>query len=289
MTKIALGTVQFGMKYGISNETGQVSRNEIKSILSFARSNAIDTIDTAIAYGNSESRLGESDLNGFKLVTKLPAFPEECADVGCWLEQEFQASLMRLNMSSIYGLLLHRPDQLLGRHGNSLAKALENLKARGLVEKIGISVYSPIELDILMDTCTIDLVQVPFNLIDRRIYSSGWLQKLYDRGVEVHTRSAFLQGLMLMPFDEIPEKFKHWWPLFDNWHCWLRDNNISAAKACIDFVQSYQQISKVVVGVTNLQQLEELIQMNKKPLDVNWPSIECLDEGLINPSTWVSP
>jgi aryl-alcohol dehydrogenase-like predicted oxidoreductase len=133
------------------------------------------------------------------------------------------------------------------------------------------------------------LVQAPFNLIDRRIYSSGWLQKLYDRGVEVHTRSAFLQGLMLMPFDEIPEKFKHWWPLFDNWHCWLRDNNISAAKACIDFVQSYQQISKVVVGVTNLQQLEELIQMNKKPLDVNWPSIECLDEGLINPSTWVSP
>ena len=288
MTKIALGTAQFGMKYGIANQIGQVSRNEIKSILSFARATTIDTIDTAIAYGNSESRLGESDLTGFKLVTKLPAFPQECADVSCWLEQEFQASLMRLNVSSIYGLLLHRPDQLLGRSGNSLVKALEHLKARGLVKKIGVSIYSPVELDVLMDTCTIDLVQVPFNLIDRRIYSSGWLQKLYDSGIEVHTRSAFLQGLMLMPFDEIPEKFKYWWPLFDNWHCWLRDNNISAAKACIDFVQSYQQISKVVVGVANFQQLEELIQVEKEPLDINWPSIECLDEDLINPSNWVS-
>jgi len=286
VTKIALGTVQFGLSYGIANQVGQVSRNDAKAIISFARSCGIDTIDTAIAYGDSETRLGEIGLDSFKVITKLPFIPENCEDIGSWVLEQVHESLQRLNVSSIYGLLLHRPEQLIGPHGEVLVQTLEQLKAQGVVEKIGVSIYSPTELDDVMDVCEIDLVQAPFNLIDRRLKSSGWLQKLYNAGIEVHARSIFLQGVLLMPHSEIPKRFEHWRPLFNVWHSWLLNNNTSSAKACIGFVQAHPQISKIVVGVANLQQLEELMHASKELPNSSWPNINCSDEKLINPSFW---
>jgi aryl-alcohol dehydrogenase-like predicted oxidoreductase len=137
-----------------------------------------------------------------------------------------------------------------------------------------------------MSVCPIDLVQAPFNLSDQRLQSSGWLKKLHDAGVEVHARSAFLQGLLLMPATAIPEKFRLWSPLFETWHRWLLDNEMSAVQACIGFVQAHPQIEKVVVGVESTQQLKQLIRVAKKSTNTKWPDIKCLDERLINPSNW---
>jgi aryl-alcohol dehydrogenase-like predicted oxidoreductase len=285
-SSLALGTVQFGLPYGISNKSGQVSCQAAKAIIALARSSGIDTIDTAIAYGESEACLGEIGLDGFKVITKLPAMPNNIEDVGFWVHDQMQASLQRLNVETVYGLLLHRSQQLLGPKGKALAQAIGQLKSEGVVQKIGVSIYDPSELDTVMNACTIDLVQAPFNLIDQRLQSSGWLQKLYDAGVEVHVRSVFLQGLLLMPAAEIPEKFKHWRPLFNNWHSWLLDNNISAAQACIGYVQDHPQIAKIVLGVENIQQLKQLIQAEKEPPNIGWPNIDCSDEHLINPSNW---
>ena len=285
-SRLALGTVQFGLPYGIANQSGQVSREDAKGIIALARLSGIDTIDTAIAYGESEARLGDVGLDGFKVITKLPVMQDNVVDVGNWVHEQMQLSLQRLNVISVYALLLHHSQQLIGPKGRDLYETLGQLKAEGVVQKIGVSIYAPSELDTLMDVCPVDLVQSPFNLIDQRLHSSGWLQKLYDSGVEVHTRSAFLQGLLLMPANKIPEKFKYWRPLFNTWHGWLLDNNTSATQACIGFVQAHLQIAKVVVGVDSIQQLEQLVQAEKEPTNTCWPNIKCSDEHLISPLNW---
>jgi aryl-alcohol dehydrogenase-like predicted oxidoreductase len=284
--KLALGTAQFGLSYGISNQNGQVSREAAKAIVSLARLSGIHTVDTAIAYGESEACLGQIGVEGFKVITKLPAIPDDVVDVIEWVHNQITSSLQRLNLRSVYAVLLHNPQQLLGPKDKALIKAIGQLKAEGMVQKVGVSIYSPSELDSLMNVCPIDLVQAPFNLIDQRLQSSGWLQKLYYSGVEVHTRSTFLQGLLLMPVTAIPKKFKPWKPVFNAWHNWLLENSISATQACIGFVQAHKQIENFVVGVENVQQLEELIRGTKEASGAVWPNINCHDEHLINPSNW---
>jgi hypothetical protein len=166
-------------------------------------------------------------------------------------------------------------------------RALEQLKAEGVVQKIGISIYSPIELEAVTQSCAIDLVQAPLNLIDRRLHTSGWLQRLHDAGVEIHARSAFLQGLLLLPRADIPAKFASWNHLWDAWHDWLAARqSISAAQACIGFVQCFPEVDRVVVGVDSAAQLQQLIvAANEQPI-TGWPAITTDDENLINPSKW---
>ena len=206
--KLALGTVQFGLPYGISNQSGKVMREDVKRILALSRASGINTIDTAIAYGDSEACLGAAGIEGFNIITKLPTIPERVADVGYWVRDQVHASLHRLGLQTAYGLLMHQPKQLLGLKGKAVVQALERLKVEGVMQKIGVSIYSPTELDPVFEACQIDLVQAPFNLIDQRLNTTGWLQKLHNAGVEVHTRSTFLQGLLLMPSTMIPEKFQ---------------------------------------------------------------------------------
>lgn len=284
--KLGLGTVQFGLPYGIANQSGQVSRESAKAIIAFASLSGIDTIDTAIGYGESEACLGNVGLDGFKVITKLPIMPEDVLNVSSWVWDQMQASLQRLNVKTVYGLLLHSSQQLLGPKGEDLYKALKQLKVEGVVQKIGVSIYAPLELDSVMSIGSMDLVQAPFNLIDQRLKTSGWLQKLHYAGVEVHARSAFLQGLLLMPAAAVPDKFNRWLSLFNTWHSWLLHNNTSAAQACIGFVQAHQQIDKIVVGVDSILQLKQLIQAPKESPHAGWPDINCCDERLINPSCW---
>ena len=117
MTRLALGTAQFGLPYGIANQAGQVSRKDVSAMLQLAASNGIDTLDTAIAYGESEKSLGQAGTQGFRVVTKLPALPDDCPQVIPWVSEQVDASFTRLGVSSVYGLLLHRPEQLLRQIG----------------------------------------------------------------------------------------------------------------------------------------------------------------------------
>ena len=285
-SRLALGTVQFGLPYGITNQSGQVNLEAAKDIIAHARLSGIDTIDTAIAYGNSEANLGKIGVGDFKVITKLPSVPANVTNIDLWVRDQINASLKSLNVKSLYGILLHSSQNLIGVKGKDLYETLEQLKTERVVKKIGVSIYSPSELDSLENVFKFDLVQAPFNLIDQRIESSGWLQKLHNTGVEVHTRSAFLQGLLLTPVAAIPEKFKYWLPLFNTWQSWLLDNNVSAALACISFVQTHPQIAKVVVGVESMQQLRQLTHKSKEPLNILLPNLNCSDEHLINPSNW---
>ena len=283
--KLALGTVQFGLKYGVANQTGQVSRSEAKAILQLALAKGIDTIDTAIAYGESESCLGEVGTENFKLITKLPPLPYESINVAAWVNQQVNESLSRMRVSAVYGLLLHRSDQLLGPNGADLFRSLQTLKDKEKVQKVGVSIYSPDELSALQ-SYHFDIVQAPFNLLDQRLLSSGWMHRLKDDGVEIHTRSAFLQGLLLMKLANIPTKFEHWSRLWFIWHQWLANRGFDAVEACLAFPRSFCEIDRVIVGVDNVNQFKQILLATDRKSINEFPDLRCEDENLINPAKW---
>lgn len=285
-TKLALGTAQFGMSYGVANSTGAVELSEIKKILLLANSSQINTLDTAIAYGNSEKQLGMAGVRNFNVITKLPSIPDDCLSVSNWVESKISESLEKLHIEKLHGLLLHRPEQLHGAFGRQLYQSLKDVKQKGIVENIGVSIYSPTELDLIFEHHQFDIVQTPFNIVDQRIVSSGWLAKLKKLGVKVHSRSAFLQGVLLMSRSKLPPYFDKWKPFLDKWHSWIAENKVSPVWACLMFVAMFPEIDNVIVGIETVVQLKEIIEEFARNKPVTFPDIQCDDVELINPSMW---
>jgi aryl-alcohol dehydrogenase-like predicted oxidoreductase len=284
--KLALGTAQFGLAYGISNIEGQVSVDEAGKILARARAAGMDTIDTAVAYGQSEQRLGELGVGGWHVVSKLPAIPDDCVDVQAWVAANADASLARLKVAKLCGLLLHRPGQLLGPNGEELYQALLQLRDFGKVEKIGVSIYEPSELDDLCPHYAFDLVQAPFNVFDRRLATSGWLHRLHAEGIEIHVRSAFLQGLLLSATGESPVGFERWEPLWSAWRGWIAGNGMNPLRAALGHVLSHPEIGRVVVGVDSLVQLNEILACSKSEQQRAPETLATTDLDLLNPARW---
>jgi aryl-alcohol dehydrogenase-like predicted oxidoreductase len=189
-------------------------------------------------------------------------------------------------VSTVYGLLLHRPQQLLGTSGKALYQTLHVLKETGLIQKVGVSVYAPSELEALIPQYHFDLVQTPLNLVDRRLVKTGWLKKLKDKGIEIHTRSAFLQGLLLMSPKIIPAKFASWSDLWNRWHTWLAEQQSAAVATSLAFPLSFPEIDRVVVGADSVSQLTQIIGATKNLPVGDFPEISCDDENLIDPSRW---
>ena len=281
---LALGTVQFGLPYGISNLIGQVNYSEAQAILQRAKKAGLDTLDTAIAYGESERCLGNLGVNDWKIISKLPEF--DGSDIKDWVKEQVYGSLERLGVSKLYGLLLHHPVQLLKEEGELLWLELQQLKRDGIVEKIGFSIYEPNELELLWSRYHPDLVQAPYNILDRRLSKSGWLQRMYDDGVEVHIRSIFLQGLLLMEKNERPNKFDRWSAMWEAWHEWLQQQGITALQACLSFTLHDPRISRVVVGVDSLEHVEEILSSTDISIKEFPEKLETNDLDLIIPSRW---
>jgi aryl-alcohol dehydrogenase-like predicted oxidoreductase len=284
--KLALGTVQFGLNYGVANHSGRISDAEARAILLQASEYGFDTLDTAIAYGESERVLGDLGIDRWRVVTKLPAVPESCGDVVSWVQEEIRQSMERLRVGQLHGVLLHRPSQLLQSNGDDLYKGLQSLKDQGLTRKIGVSVYEPEELDQLLNFYDLDLVQAPLNLMDRRLVDSGWAKRLKDANVELHTRSAFLQGLLLMSAHERPLKFNRWADVWAVWDEWLLEVNLTPLEACLRYLNSVDEIDRIVVGVDTEVHLRQVLKASQGCLE-SMPNLqEHLDARLINPAAW---
>lgn len=286
--KLALGTVQFGLDYGIANQRGQISQDEARLILDHAKAHGMNTLDTAINYGNSEQRLGEIGVVGWQVISKLPALPDHCQDAEAWVRNEVQTSLGRLRITSLRCLLLHRPEQLLEKHGEKIYQTLLALKQQGLVEKIGVSIYDPVELDSLTQRFQLDLVQAPFNIFDRRLITSGWLGRLTKMNIELHTRSVFLQGLLLMPSTKRPDKFNRWQPLWRKWEQWLVETGLTPLQACLRDVLAQTDIARVIVGVDSLVQIKEILLAAEGHAPELPEALHSNDIDLIDPSHWRS-
>ncbi len=283
-----LGTAQFGLDYGVSNNEGKISSFKVKQILEYGIQNGINTLDTAVLYGDSESVLGNIGVKNWQIVSKLPAISEEGVNIDQWVEGEVIKSLQRLQTNSLYGLLLHRPDQLFLSKGKRIVEALQGIKEKGLVRKIGVSVYSVEQLNALLSILQADIVQIPFNIFDQRFLSSGMIEYLKQNNIEIHARSIFLQGLLLMSPQNRPVYFNKWDSLLSRWDSYLRSENLSALEACIRFVIDKSMIDKVIVGVQNQKQLEEILHVQEFiSKRITFPDyLESDDQELINPSNW---
>ena len=287
MSKLGLGTAQFGMNYGIANETGQINLLEAKKIFQLAVDHNINLIDTAIAYGDSHKLIGKIGNLNFDVVSKLPPIPEKNLNIDFWVNNMVQNSLNQMNIKSLYGLLLHQPKNLLGDSGKKLIEALYKLKSNGLVKKLCISIYACLDIAQVIDLFEIEIVQAPFNIIDRRIESSGWLSKLNHAKIEVHTRSTFLQGLLLMPRHKIPAKFNKWSIMWDRWFHELKKKNLNAAEVCLSYPLSLSEIDRVIVGIDSFNQLKDLIKISQlKQAKLDWSFMKSNDRLLVDPNNW---
>lgn len=284
--KLALGTVQFGQTYGVANHGGQVGHAEIARILGLAREALVDTIDTAIAYGDSEASLGAAGVGDFRIVTKLPRIASHVEDVATWVMEQLQASLSRLGVPALHGALCHHAPDWFGEHGDALRDAFDRAKASGLVEKVGVSIYDPGMLDSIVEQARPDLVQAPLSILDRRLISSGWLDRLHDDGIELHARSIFLQGVLLMARDERPGYFNRWAGLWADWHHFLTHHDLTALEACLGYALSHPQISRVVVGVDSAGHFEELCRVARRCREVPGGLAAMADLELLDPSRW---
>jgi aryl-alcohol dehydrogenase-like predicted oxidoreductase len=280
--KLALGTAQFGLDYGIANNTGKVSFAEVEDILCFAKYVGIDVLDTATSYGNSEAVLGSAGINDYKVITKLSTINNNRSKV----MDVFFKSLENLKKDNVYGLLIHDIDSISSKNFDVLFKEIINLKDQGLVGKVGFSSYTPEHVDFLLKNFDFDLIQVPFNILDHRLVIEGQLDRLKANKVEIYARSVFLQGLLLMSKKIASKKFKRWNNLWESWHEWLNDNQITALEATIRHAISTVGISKVIVGVNSKDQLEEIVSASKGSVPDIPKELITHDVDLLNPSNW---
>lgn len=283
---IILGTAQVGLAYGVANRGGVMDDEELDQVLAVARQAGIKALDTAVDYGASETRLGLANISDLQVMTKLPGIPGACDDVRSWVAEQVRASIERLGVSRLHALTLHRPEQLLGSRGGELYDSLRLMKSAGLVGKIGISIYDPAQLGAFLCQREFDLVQAPVNVLDRRMREQGWLDRLADAGCEVHARSVFLQGLLLMPAARRPVYFNRWHSLLASWDAWILEVGLSPLHACIRHVLSTPGIARVVIGVDRAAHLSEIVAGAAGPDPLVPGELSCTDPDLINPSRW---
>ena len=195
-------------------------------------------------------------------------------------------SLKNLNINSAYGLLVHDVRDLLKFGSEKLYSLLTDLKKEQKIRKLGVSIYDKGQLESILDLYDIDLVQLPLNILDRRLIDSDILTRLKNRGVEIHVRSVFLQGLLLMPKNQIPDKFERWKQTWNIWHEWLADNEISALEASLRYAVAFPEVSKVLVGVESLNQLKEISRAINGVLPDLPKNLQIDDIDLLNPTNW---
>lgn len=284
MNRIVLGGAQLGLPYGILNGGETLSREEVARILNTAVDHGIDSIDTAIAYGQSESIIGETSQNRFNIISKLPPLPVDVSNVSEWVHSQVQGSLSRLKCTSLDALLLHRPQDLTGAQGAELYAAIGSLMAEKMIHRFGVSIYSPDDLEGIIGTFDIHVVQAPLNVFDRRIL--GVTDQLSALNIEVHARSVFLQGVLIASPKDRPQRFEPWSEHFALFDEWVRSSGVSAMACCLGFALQQPGIAKLVIGTTSAESLDEI--MNSIPNSVlEVPThLQSSVEQLIDPRFW---
>lgn len=273
ISKIGLGTVQFGIPYGITNKRGQTPETEVALILNYAKEVGIDTLDTANAYGASEKVLGQNNIADFKIVSKfLRQHPNQnISDI-------LNESLKNLNVSALYGYMAHRPMDVV--QNPNLWDELNILKQNGTFQKIGFSFNEIFEIEeVLKIGFNPDIIQVPYNYLDHRFES--YMKELKNQGCEIHTRSAFLQGLFFSDPKNLNVFFDDVKPVIQQLQKFGNALPGMLLKHCAD----KPFIDKVIFGVNTLSQLKSNINnlsvTNTLPLKT-----QTINDSILIPSKW---
>lgn len=274
--KLVLGTVQFGLEYGI-NSQGRPSEQAVGQILKYASDNGIEILDTSAGYGNSEKVLGAVvPMSGgkFKIISKYPENPHS-------VKVALTETLDKLGVETIYGYLLHHFEVY--KDNPSVWREFEEVKRENKVDKIGFSLYSHRELELIFERDDkFDLVQFPYNIFDRQF--EPYLKELKNRGVEIHVRSTFLQGLLFKNVDALPEKLKPLKKYLIELNEYAEKEELSVAQVALNYNLQNKNIDGVLVGVDNVAQLQENIEaICNRTIDLN---IDVKEKELLNPVNW---
>lgn len=275
ITKIVLGTVQFGCQYGI-NSAGRPNQEGVSSILDYANEEGIQTLDTSSAYGNAEEVLG-AYLNENKLFKIVSKYPRGIVPV----DEKFNESLRKLKTAALYGYLLHHFEVY--RNNPDVWNDFVRLREKGLAQKIGFSLYQPEELELLIkNKVDFNLLQIPYNLFDRKF--EPYLEKLHGKGVEIHVRSTFLQGLFFKDRNTFPEKLLPLRPYLEELDKVSCASGLSISQLALNFNLQNPFIDGVLIGVDNVEQLKENIAaVSDQYIDID---IVVKEKELLNPVNW---
>jgi aryl-alcohol dehydrogenase-like predicted oxidoreductase len=292
MSRLVLGTAQLGMPYGIANKSGKPAFSTALSIVQAAWECGITEFDTAQAYGDSEQILGRiftelGVVQKARVTTKLksPAVAPSPP-----LYQSVEESLERLNISKLECLLLHRED-MLDMLDNGLKESLRTLVQRGHVRYLGVSVYSPDRARQALGYDLFDVIQIPANVLDRRFQRAGIFEMAEDRDRRIYIRSAFLQGLVLMNGEEVPEKMASVKPVLAKLDSLALQYRLSRQAIALLYLRDRFARAKIIFGA----EVPEQVLQNARCWQLEAPAgflLELddafpeLDENILNPAKW---
>ena len=277
--KFIIGTANFTQTYGAKQTN--ISKNEIIKILNLAKKHKINKIDTAEAYLKTNYNFKKIDKT-FKVSTKIIADSR-------WISLEFCQKKLQNHFKSfannqIEALLFHDTKILFTKKGEKIFKNLELLKNKKYFNKIGLSVYDTNYLSTLISKYNFDIVQCPYNILDKRILTTGWFDKLKAQKKEIHIRSIFLQGLLVNPVIYKKKYFRKWKKYFFDWFQYLKVKNITPIDYCLSDLLTYD-FDKIIIGINNSKNLNEIINFKKvnKNKMINF---NINDTKLIDPRNW---
>ena len=287
-SKLILGTVQFGLNYGINNNTGIISEKNIKKILDYAFNNGIKLLDTAEAYGLSQKRIGEyhkQSSNKFSVITKFNSTVEY---LSLDIIERVQSNLKILNVNKLYCYMFHSFKEF-DKYFDTHRKDLLQLKKDGIITQIGVSIYTNDEFEKVLKFDEITLVQLPFNLLDNDNKRKNIIKKAKGKGIEIHTRSVFLQGLFFKNSNKLPNKIKALSSYLNNLHD-LCDEDYNINDLALNYVCNKKKIDKVLIGVDHILHLKLNLNSEKKriknKLIMKIENINVKEISLLNPSNW---
>ena len=277
--RLVVGSANFTQRYGA--DLKKIKNNEIKKILNLARENGIYKIDTAEAYINKKDVFKNIDKK-FKFSTKITPDPRWVSLEFC--QKQLEEHFKIFNTNKVETILFHDVKVLLTKNGLKIFKNLEILKKKKYFKKIGFSIYGTDCLSYIISNYNFDVVQCPYNILDRRILTTGWFDKLKNQGTEIHVRSIFLQGLLVDKLVYKKQYFKKWEKKISEWFIWLENNNISPIDYCLSDLL-YCDFDKIIIGINNFDNLKEII--NFKKIDINKIfNLKINDIKLIDPRNW---
>lgn len=273
-----IGTAQFGMQYGVTNQSGVPDDTVLTQLLKHAEQHGCVGFDTAPGYGNSQQRLAQyTSLKHAYVCTKVSAMSDRS------IAEQVAESLSQLGLNQVDSVLIHDVYQLNNdRAINETFKQLDNVKEQGLARSIGVSLYNVAQSKKIREMVDLDVVQIPLNLWNQEFIESGELQQLKQSGITVQARSLFLQGILLT--NKLPTDMTFMQPEFDRWQQTLAQRAISPAEACFSFALDQADIDHWVIGFLHLEQLQEFFSSAYKHGD--WQAFSVNDPNIVNPALW---
>ena len=282
--KIIIGSANFSKKYGI-NKFKIPSISNLRKIITHCKNNNINTIDDAISYENIDSVFKRIDTKGLSFISKiqLPKNYKSIKNLRLYFLNIVKTSLSTLGKKKYSCLLAHEISKD-KKKNILLLDVLNFIKKKKLTNKIGISAYNPEEVYSVLNLSRLDVVQIPFNIFDKRLVSSKLIQILVRKKIDIHVRSIFLQGALISK--KTPAKLKKYNDIFKDWQKWCSKKKLNRVRACLHFVKKFDKISSLVIGINDIKQLKEIIKfLKEETIDISYNN--CLKyNDIIDPRKW---